>query len=187
MLPVFQRVFGGIEISVAGLVYQIDHTAMCVLLVQKFSKGADGRFLLDRDNFVNSSCARQCERVQELMDAGCQMKVMRPPGGGFPCMHAKAYIVDGKVVLTGSVNLTHNGLEKNKEHLLEIHDSGTVAAILADFNTEWENAEVITPALMDRMKENHTKRDRSTRRSRSQSLSRSLSAELDTVAETETF
>ena len=99
-----------------GFQYQLDHTECVIQIIRKLDKGAQAKFLLDKTNFFQSSCARQAPRVKELFEAGCEFRVVKPLGG-FACMHAKTLIVDRITLLAGSVNLTHHGFESNKEHL----------------------------------------------------------------------
>eukprot|EP00973_Karenia_brevis_P074337 10328061-Karenia_brevis.AAC.1 len=96
------------------------------------AKGVRARMIFDRSQFYWSSSARQALRVQELWNNGAEMKVLLPSrreggGRGFPIMHCKTSIYDEAVVLSGSANLTHNGMECNKEHLYRISDERTVA------------------------------------------------------------
>ena len=58
-------------------------------------------------------------------------------------MHAKCLILDRELVFDGSVNLTHNGMENNKEHLYRITHKPTVARVFDDFCREWARAEVV--------------------------------------------
>ena len=66
-------------------------------------------------------------------------------------MHVKTWIVDDEIVLTGSTNLTHGGLENNKEHLFRITEPSVVTAVVDDFELLWEQAEEVTPAMIARM------------------------------------
>ena len=106
-------------------------------------------------------------------------------------MHVKTLIMDGKVVLTGSVNMTHNGYENNKEHMYRIADPAAVAEVLADFERTWDEAEEVTRTAMDKVLENSARRkrnkdDRRPSRSPSKdhagSTSRSLSADFEDAA-----
>ena len=95
------------------------------------------------------------------------MKVMRGRHpSGFACMHVKSLIFDGKIVLDGSVNMTHNGYENNKEHMYRIIDPRVVSAVLADFEMDWSGAECVTKHDIDSMVA------RSDERARSQSKGR---------------
>ena len=105
-------------------------TPVFMKLCGKLGAGKTVKFILDRKNFFDSSCARQAPRIKELIDAGAKIKILKPEGSGFACMHAKTLIFDEKVVLTGSVNLTHNGLERNKEHLIRVLEPSVVSAML---------------------------------------------------------
>ena len=98
-----------------------------------------------------------------------------------------------EVLLTGSVNLTDNGMENNKEHLYRIVEPSAVADVLADFETEWaaaEKEEVTSQTILE-MEANWHKRDdekknrRSVSRSADRGASRSLSLYLDAVREEE--
>ncbi len=66
-------------------------------------------------------------------------------------MHVKSLIFDERVVLTGSVNMTHNGHENNKEHLYRILEPTAVADVQADFEKDWEIAETVVQTHIDRM------------------------------------
>jgi hypothetical protein len=68
----------------------------------------------------------------------------KAPGGRYACVHAKCLILDEKVMLSGSVNLTHNGLQNNKEHLYRMSEPSFVGEALADFEKEWFLAEPVT-------------------------------------------
>ena len=102
-------------------------------------------------------------------------------------MHVKALIIDDKILLTGSVNMTHNGLEHNKEHLYRITETSAVADVLNDFETQWESAEQVTVALIDQMMEIWQRRGEKSgenrERSASKEVCRSLSRELERTGE----
>ena len=106
-------------------------------------------------------------------------------------MHVKSLIIDIRVVLTGSVNMTHNGHEHNKEHMYRITEPSAVSDVLADFEKDWIEAEIATQILMNTLLENsekhkRTREEKGRRASRSLSkdcsLSRSLSNEFDDAA-----
>ena len=74
-------------------------------------------------------------------------------------MHAKTLIFDGKIVLTGSVNMTHNGYENNKEHMLRLVAPKAVADFVADFEEEWQQAIPVTQdAINDMLKKYQQRR-----------------------------
>ena len=159
MYPLIMESLGGIKKSIDIFAYVIDHTAVCNLIMQKLLKEkAKGRLLLDKNNFLTSSCARQAERVKELSEAGCEVRSLRPKRVGFAIMHVKTFIVDNREMFLGSVNLTHNGLENNKEHLVKISESAIVDKVANDFQETWEMAEEVAPEMILEMIERDQKR-----------------------------
>ena len=159
MLPVLKNELDSATVSICGLQYQADHTELFVRIIKKTTLGVRCRILFDRDNFKCSSSATQAPRCKELYDSGCELRVMKPPGGGFAIMHVKTLIVDDRTVLLGSVNWTHNGLERNKEHLLRITDPPAVAEISQDFEREWSKSEVVGAELVREMMDAFAKRE----------------------------
>ena len=147
------------ENSVCGLQYQADHTECFAELGMKIAKGLKGRIIFDKSCFMRSSCVRQALRVQELYRAGCEMKIVRPSHGGFAVMHVKTLIFDERVVLTGSVNMTHNGHENNKEHLFRLTEPTVVADVMKDFEKDWAAAEEVEEKDIEQMMNNHAERN----------------------------
>jgi hypothetical protein len=153
MLPVMKRHLIEYE-SLDAMQYVADHTELLNMITSQATLGRPTRIIFDRSNFVLSSCRRQCARVQEMHRAGVIMKVLRPnSSSGFASMHTKCVIVNGKVALTGSTNLTHGGFEHNIEHLIEITEPRAVDKIRLDFERHWEKAEVVSDALLQVMEQ----------------------------------
>ena len=99
-------------------------------------------------------------------------------------MHVKTLVIDNKVVLTGSVNLTHNGLENNKEHLYCITDPSAVAEVATDFEKEWQGAEIVTEEIIAAaMQKYEQKQEAKLKARRSRSQSRSASVEIEEPAD----
>ena len=159
MIPTLCREVEEFKESLYGFQYTLDYTTVFLKLCRKLGAGKTAKFILDRKNFFDSSCARQAPRIKELIDAGAMIKILKPEGSGFACMHAKTLIFDKKVVLTGSVNLTHKGLEHNKEHMLRLTEPGTVADFLRDFEETWEHADTVTSEDLESMLEKYAKKE----------------------------
>ena len=70
-----------------------------------------------------------------------------------------ALIFDERVVLTGSVNMTHNGLENNKEHSFRITIPSVVADVAADFEKAWLGAEPVEECHIKIVLARHKKKD----------------------------
>ena len=60
-------------------------------------------------------------------------------------LHAKLIIVDGKVVLLGSTNLSFFGLEKNREANVMIDDEAVAQSFERYFKDVWESSEDFKP------------------------------------------
>ena len=95
---------------------------------------------LDNLQKRNPSCKRQSVRLAELAEWGVEFRTYSPPGGGFAAMHNKVVVEDSRVLLTGSVNLTHNGLENNEENLIVTTAQGAADAAALRFDELWSIA-----------------------------------------------
>jgi hypothetical protein len=185
MLPMMKEEIDKIEHSFYGMQYVIDHTDCCLLLTVKASQGITGLVLLDRDNFYDSSCARQAARIHELWKQGVQFRLVKPKGSGFACMHAKSWIFDDKVLVTGSCNLTHGGLENNVEHMYKIATIGVIQQLKQSFLSLWETATEVTQAEIDIMISKQEKRELRKRSASLPRARRSPSPEQDQSAKSE--
>ena len=180
MFPAVMRGIGNMQQSFYAMQYILDHTDVVIQLALKLKDGVVGRVIFDRGNFLDSSAARQAPRVKDLWDVGCQMRMLKPRGGNFASMHAKTIVFDEQVLFSGSVNLSHNGLENNTEHLFKIAEPVTVAKLLTSFEETWERAEPVEQHHIDKMLATRERKDaHKYTRSRSHSVSRSLSVELE--------
>jgi phosphatidylserine/phosphatidylglycerophosphate/cardiolipin synthase-like enzyme len=186
MGPVIMSEFRNIRHSLDGMQYCLDHTEILNQLVTKIhTEHIRARILVDRSQFLSkSSCARQPARMRELFEAGCELRTMKPEGGGwFASMHVKTWIVDKQVVITGSTNTTHNGLENNKEQMFKIREPSVVDQVVADFEQTWDEGIPVSQQVLEEMLANTEKPKGKSRNSRSQSqgrdVSRSLSVELE--------
>ena len=54
-------------------------------------------------------------------------------------VHAKIYVVDGRIAMVGSANLTYSGLWNNIEHLLITQTQEEVEMIEGDFDKLWNS------------------------------------------------
>ena len=124
------------------------------------------------------------------------MRVIKPTGSGFACMHVKSWIVDGRVLVTGSSNLSHGGLDCNIEHVVKITEPKVVADALEEYEKVWQIAAEVTQVDINQMvatrsrrdEEAEKKKEQNARERRDRSLSRkgvnhSQSTELARVEE----
>ena len=147
-----------------------------------------GRLIVDRANFIASGKqGRECPRIIELREAGVEIRVFKPryQGYGFASLHAKTWILDDSLVLSGSVNLTECGMQGNKEHMYLITQPEVVTDALADFEGVWREAEPLSEELLERIAKEYAQRieekdqkekDKAEHRSRSKSVQREAPA-----------
>ncbi len=62
--------------------------------------------------------------------------------------HHKVFIIDEKIVVTGSLNFSNNADESNDENVLVITNADIAAQYLAEFEARWAEAEQPDPADM---------------------------------------
>ena len=169
MLPEIMFGLESVQKSVAALQYCYDCQEVNTKLIFWLGTGKKVRMILDKGQLTSSSCKNQASRVKELFDAGCEIREFQPKrsgNSGFPVMHAKCVIIDGKVVYTGSVNLTHNGMNMNKEHMLRVSEKLCVSEVIEDYEKTWEQAIPVgaerMQQVMDRAAKDRAKRDKNT-------------------------
>ena len=136
--------------SLDVLQYCIDHTelvdTMCDLME---SGGVKGRMILDKTMFGKITPWHQPYKVRALRKAGCEIRLRQPPEGKYSSMHMKCCLCDARVLYTGSVNMTHNGMEHSDEDAMRIEDAGVVAKYLKQFQTMWDASEPLRQEDLD--------------------------------------
>ena len=190
--PAHVSAFKDIKLTFDGMQYMVDDRHLIVFLYRKMLKeGVKGRVILDKNNYSQSNSRRsECPMVEELRLAGCELWHYKQQGAGFASLHARPWVLDDAVVLTGSVNLTSNGMNRNKEHMLRISTPSVVRSYAEDFEDLWNKAEPISEeycesqisAWRELPEIKEEKKKEKLRRSRSASLPRGDSTKpLETV------
>ena len=184
MLPAILEALHGIQRSFSGSQYVSDHPECFEILRSKVEHlGVKGRIIFDHNQFFNCSCTRQPARVRSLLQAGGEVRVYRPENGRFACMHAKMWVLDAEVVLTGSPNTTENGLSRSKEHLWLVRLPHCASFVVNDFEQIWPASRAVTLEdtyrAEERSQERRSRRSRSLSRAHSASINRELIPELD--------
>jgi hypothetical protein len=139
----------------------LDMTQYCMDYAEVFdplaAKVAAGklrfRLLLDKAQYEHPSCARGPDVLQSLFDAGVEIRTVKPMGSGFASQHSKSAIFDGKVLLDGSCNMTHNAFMHNIEHLIRITEPNCLQAAQASFEQHWPEGVAVDKDRMIKMRE----------------------------------
>ncbi len=110
---------------------QDDHQTQ--LLAEQALHGEDIRLLVSPPR----SGADDANKVDLdiLQRAGVRVRYLAKP-----YIHAKAFIVDGKLAFLGSQNLTATSLEFNRELGVLISDSAVISEMSAVFREDWDHA-----------------------------------------------
>ena len=107
--------------------------------------------ILCASNFYNPTTYNGPPRIKELFEAGCRIRTHKPKRGRYPLMHIKTIITDSSEVLTGSCNMTSNGIENNEEHLLTVGDPGAVSRAVKQFERLWNEADEVGSIEIQKM------------------------------------
>ena len=115
MLPAYVGACEDIKCAFDAMLYMVNNQVLCAILCRKIQeKSVKGRMILDKDCFPKrNTWGTKRPRVQELRLAGCELRQLKPQHGVAASLHAKSWVLDGTVVLTGSVNTTGNSMNNN--------------------------------------------------------------------------
>ena len=133
------------------LQYCIDHSELVEIMCERLRHGrVKGRLILDKSMFTRTSPWLQPFRVRALREAGCEIRLRQPPEGKYGYMHMKCCSFDARVLYTGSVNMTHNGMETSDENVVRIEEAGVVAKYLKEWQRLWDLSEPLQQEDLDR-------------------------------------
>jgi phosphatidylserine/phosphatidylglycerophosphate/cardiolipin synthase-like enzyme len=83
--------------------------------------------------FETTQAGSKYSQYQRLKDFGLDVKKDKNKRN----MHHKAFIIDRKIVLTGSFNPTGSGNFRNDENIIIIHNKAIADKFLGEFNIVW--------------------------------------------------
>ena len=64
-------------------------------------------------------------------------------------------MIDDRIIYTGSVNMTHNGLDQNIEDCMRVSDSpNTILDAKLAFEDRWQRATIVDQTMIDKALEN---------------------------------
>ncbi|MGE0864514.1 MAG: phosphatidylserine/phosphatidylglycerophosphate/cardiolipin synthase family protein [Vicinamibacterales bacterium] len=81
---------------------------------------------------------------QALLDLGIAIAEYQPT-----MMHTKAVIIDGVVSVIGSANFGNRSFELNDEQAIAVQDRSLAAALLRDFDADWQRSQVFDAATWE--------------------------------------
>lgn len=101
------------------------------------ARAADGVNV--RGVFETRQIAAGANQAWELLRVGGLAASVRQDGNPYN-LHHKVFIVDERIVITGSYNFSRNAQENNDENVLIIHNADLAAAYLAEWERVWDQA-----------------------------------------------
>jgi phosphatidylserine/phosphatidylglycerophosphate/cardiolipin synthase-like enzyme len=150
ILETLKTVIDNANESIIITQYQFDHRVICGKLCDKVPEGVDVRLILDEGKFEYRSCAGHADRQMEYFESGGGFWTHRPSKGGWASMHFKSLAADRRVLVTGSLNLTHNSIEKNVEQVVRLTGERTLMKHCAFFEQLWEKSKPVTREDVER-------------------------------------
>ena len=93
--------------------FVITHSALSNALINAKKRGVDVKIIIDATGVHSTS-----SKVKMLRDSGIPLKVENYAGK----IHSKSIIIDDKYIITGSMNFSNSGENKNDENALIIQD-----------------------------------------------------------------
>lgn len=108
----------------------IDDPQIITLLSQK-AKNTQVQLLIPSFSQVGANK----KNAVQLQSSGVEVKTLRSP-----YIHAKLILADGKKAYVGSVNLTAQSMDANREVGILIAQQDIVAQLNQDFHSDWEKA-----------------------------------------------
>jgi phosphatidylserine/phosphatidylglycerophosphate/cardiolipin synthase-like enzyme len=111
-------------------IFEFNYEPLKEALVEAEARGVDVKVILEPSVYQNKGT------YNYLQEAEVEVKWLR----SFNIVHSKFMIVDGQIVLVGSINWSKTAMEKNREAGVVIQ-SGAVAASFRDvFDYDWQLA-----------------------------------------------
>jgi phosphatidylserine/phosphatidylglycerophosphate/cardiolipin synthase-like enzyme len=80
--------------------------------------------------------SKYSQKNRLVINGGCDVRL----DGNKKMMHHKVFIIDDKIVITGSYNPTESGDKRNDENILIIHSTAVAKLFTQEFNRVWESA-----------------------------------------------
>ena len=116
--------------SIHFMAFSFTHTGIANVLLTKHDAGIEVRGVFEKTQLSEYSV------FEVLQYQGADVRIDGNPTN----MHHKVFIVDGRCVLTGSMNPTGGGDSRNDENLLIICDEGIAQQFEAEFEKVWGEA-----------------------------------------------
>ena len=109
--------------SIYFMIYSFTDDDISDVLIEKFKKG------LTVNGVMEKSQRSKYSEFSKISNAGIDVRWDKNRAA----MHHKVFIIDEKIVITGSFNPTENGNTRNNENVVIIYDKNIAEQLLQEF------------------------------------------------------
>ncbi len=121
------------QVSIHIAAFEFNLTPVAEALIAAHERGVDVRWITDDEHGIDADEEEDHGQFALLEDVGIPVI----DDGRSALMHNKFIIIDSAMVWTGSTNLTHNGVFKNNNNVIVIHDPAIAAIYAQEFAEMW--------------------------------------------------
>lgn len=114
--------------------FEFDLTPVAEALIAARQRGVDVRWVTDDENGLEADEDPDRGQFAMLQDAGIEVR----SDDRSALMHNKFWIFDGKIVWTGSTNITENGVFKQDNNTIVLHSPELAAIYEREFQEMWD-------------------------------------------------
>ena len=123
--------------NIVIMAFSFTHDDMGEVLIKKMSEG-----IIVASIFEKRGSLTKYSEMSKLFCAGGHIRQDGNPGS----MHHKVIIIDGEIVITGSLNFSQNATKKNDENVLIIYNPEIAESYIKEFERLWYDA-IIPPTI----------------------------------------
>jgi len=125
------NLFNNAKKSIYVLIYSFTLDDVADALIEASRRGVDVKIVIESDNAYSRG-----SEYTRLLENGIAVRLDSNPYQ----MHHKVAIIDGEIVITGSMNWSFSGDTRNDENIIVIEDRDVAARYLNEFNRIWNLA-----------------------------------------------
>ena len=126
------RVIEGAQESVEFMTFSFTYDELGDAIIAKYDSGIKVRGVFEKTQ--NNAYTEYSKMEAEGMDVRWD--------GNPANMHHKVFVIDGKIVVTGSFNPSNNGNKNNDENILIIYDKEVAQKYNQEFERIWNQAKI---------------------------------------------
>ncbi len=113
--------------------FEFDLTPVAFALIEAHRDGVAVRWVTDDEHGIEAD--EEADRGQFVLLEQAGIPIV--DDGRSALMHNKFIVIDGRTVWTGSTNLTRNGIFRNNNNVIVIHDPRLAEIYTREFNEMW--------------------------------------------------